>query len=316
MKTKTVTAVLFSLAAALMSAATAHADGHIRIGINSQQYGPHVASARASITARQVSPGLSTTPAPASSHSQRRQQVSASKTIGGATTEPLPSYPSLTANSPFLKNPEPLGPSSFWYGAGGYACIYSAGSSPLCYRVVRGAAPARQVISPQAVATSVARRLTLAPGSIESSPSVLGLTGSDTWFWLDPAPQRQTLSVSLAGETVSVVADPTVEWRFGDGASLDGGPGVPYQSGVAPADAIRHVYQTRCLPGDQGHDPYVLSSCRRDGYGVDAVVVWQISYSAAGPVGGSATLPTRTTESSTSYGVNESRAFLVGGSGQ
>jgi hypothetical protein len=316
MKTKSVNAVLLSLAAALMSAAVAHAEGRIRIGINSQQYGPHVATARASITARQVSPRLSTTPAPASSHSQRRQQVSVVKTIGGAATDPLPGYPSLTANSPILKNPEPLGPSSFWYGAGGYACIYSAGSSPLCYRVVRGAASVRQVISPQAVAASVARRLTLAPGSIKTSPLVLGLTGADTWFWLDPAPQRQTLSVSLAGETVSVVADPTVEWRFGDGASLRGGPGVAYQASAVSVDAIRHVYETRCLPGDQGHDPYVLSTCGRDGYGVDAVVVWRFSYSAAGPVGGSGTLPTRTTESATSFAVNESRAFLVSGSGQ
>jgi hypothetical protein len=142
------------------------------------------------------------------------------------------------------------------------------------------------------------------------------LTGADSWFWLDPAPQRQTLSVSLAGETVSVVADPIVEWRFGDGASLDGGPGVRYQPGAAPADAIRHLYKTRCLPGDQGRDPYVLASCGQDGYGVAAVVVWRISYRAAGPVGESGTLPTRTTENSTAYPVSESRAFLVGGDGQ
>jgi hypothetical protein len=124
------------------------------------------------------------------------------------------------------------------------------------------------------------------------------------------------LAISLAGETVSVVADPTVEWRFGDGSSLDGGPGAPYQADASSAGAIEHVYETRCLPGDQGHDPYVLASCGQAGYSIEALVVWRITYSAAGPVGGTGTLPARTTDSSTSYPVSESRAFLVGGGGQ
>ena len=132
---------------------------------------------------------------------------------------------------------------------------------------------------------------------------------------LAPAPRRQSLSISLAGETVNVIADPTVEWRFGDGASVDAGPGVPYQADAAPSDAITHVYDTRCLPGDQGHDPYVLASCGQDGYSVEALVVWRISYSAAGPVAGSGALPARTTETSASYPVSESRAFLVSGGG-
>jgi hypothetical protein len=160
------------------------------------------------------------------------------------------------------------------------------------------------------------RRVELAPGAIKTSPSRAGLTGAPSWFWLDPAPRRQSLSISLAGETVSVIADPTVEWRFGDGASLDGGPGVPYQADASPADAIQHAYEARCLPGDQGHDPYVLASCSQDGYSVEALVVWHITYSAAGPVAVTGTLPTRTTNSATSYPVSESRAFLVGRGGQ
>jgi hypothetical protein len=315
MKTKTLTLSVLALAMTLMIAATASADGRIRIGINSQQYGQHVAGARASIVARSGSTNRSTTQRQAPAHSQW-SRVSLPKTIGGAITASLPSYPSIPANSALLKNSQPFGPSSFWYGTGSYACIYSPGSSPLCYRVTRAAAPVRQVVSPTALAASVARRLTLAPGSINASPMRAGLTGAESWFWLDPAPRRQTLSVSLAGEAVNVVADPTVEWRFGDGVSLDGGPGVPYQPGATPADAIRHLYQTRCLPGDQGHDPYVLSSCGQDGYRVGAVVIWRISFSAAGPIAESGTLPARTTENSASYPVSESRAFLVNGSGQ
>jgi hypothetical protein len=124
------------------------------------------------------------------------------------------------------------------------------------------------------------------------------------------------LSISLAGETVDVIADPTVDWRFGDGTAQDGGSGVPYGADSAPSDAITHVYDTRCLPGDQGHDPYVLASCGQNGYSVAALVVWRISYSAEGPVTGSGALPARTTETSTSYPVSESRAFLVSGGGQ
>jgi len=97
-------------------------------------------------------------------------------------------------------------------------------------------------------------------------------------------------------ETVTVTAEPSaVEWGFGDGANLDRGAGMPYRPGSPPPDAVVHVYETRCLPGDPGRDPYVLGSCRSDGYRVEAVVVWRVSYSARGPVDGSGALSTRTT---------------------
>ena len=77
-----------------------------------------------------------------------------------------------------------------------------------------------------------------------------------------------------------------------------GGPGRPYRPGPPPADAVLHLYETRCLPGDQGRNPYVLGSCGSSGYGVEAVVAWRISYSASGPIDASGTLPTRTTATS------------------
>jgi hypothetical protein len=244
--------------------------------------------------------------------------VVATVTTDRAAANLPPPFPVLSSTSPILRVQHPGGPGSFWYTDGaGHVCPYIPNSVTPCFTVVGpGTKASGGVLSPSAVAASLTRRLELTPGAIETSPARTGLTGADAWLWLDPAPRRQTLSVSLAGETVSVVADPTVEWRFGDGGSLDGGPGVPYQPGAAPANAIRHVYQTRCLPGDQGHDPYVLASCSQDGYRVEALVVWRIAYSAAGPVGETGTLPPRTTESSTPYPVSESRAFLVSGGGQ
>jgi hypothetical protein len=223
----------------------------------------------------------------------------------------------LAASALILRAAHPAGPGSFWYSDGsGHVCMYAPSSVLPCFTVVStGGAPGAGAVSPAGIAASVARRLPLLPGQIEASPARAGLTGAASWFWLDPAPQRRVLSVSLAGEAVSVVADPTVEWRFGDGASLDGGPGVRYRPGAAPPEAVTHVYQTRCLPGDQGHDPYVLASCGQDGYGVEALVVWRISYQAAGPIAASGTLPTRTTTSDVAYPVGEARAFLVAGGG-
>lgn len=236
-------------------------------------------------------------------------------TIRGAPNRTPPGYPSIAATSPLLRNPKPLGPASSWYRAGGYSCIYSPGSSPACYRVVPAAHAAQAGVSPQLLAASVERRLALATGAIKTSPTAQGLTGSDSWFWLDPAPQTETLSVSLSGERVTVTAKPRIEWRFGDGAAFDGGPGVAYRPGPPPPGAVWHVYQTRCLPGDQGRDPYVLASCSSDGYHVQALVTWQISYTAGGPVGGAGVLPARTTETTLAYPVSEARAFLLGGAG-
>ena len=69
----------------------------------------------------------------------------------------------------------------------------------------------------------------------------------------------------LGGETVTVTADPSaISWSFGDSGSTTGGSRAsriaqrPWRPGRSP-----HVYQTRCLPGDQGHDPYVLATSAR-----------------------------------------------------
>jgi hypothetical protein len=315
MKMKALTLCAVSLLLWLMSAATALADGPITIGINSQQYGPSHARARAHIEAAAARAG-----AP---HNQRNTPASTQPVVvtvrtAHAVSNLPPRFPPLSTSSPILRDQHPGGPGSFWYtDAAGHACPYVPNSVTPCFTLVGpGANNSGGRLSPSAVAESLTRRVELAPGEINMSPSRAGLTGAPSWFWLDPAPRRQSLSISLAGETVNVLADPTVEWRFGDGATLDGGSGIPYQAGASPADAIQHAYETRCLPGDQGHDPYVLASCSQDGYSVEALVVWHITYSAVGPVGGTGTLPTRTTDTSISYPVSESRAFLVGGGGE
>jgi hypothetical protein len=239
------------------------------------------------------------------------------KTIGGATNRALPGpvFPVLPASSPILKNAQPAGPGSFWYSDGaGHVCMYAPSSVLPCFTIAGTPGVPVAPLSPAAIAAHVADRLSLSPGRIEASPTSAGMTGAASWFWLDPSPTTQQLSIALAGEDVTVSAMPQISWRFGDGASLDGGPGVRYAPGPLPSDAITHLYQTRCLPGDQGHDPYVLPTCGSDGYEVAAAVTWQISYRATGPIAASGVLPTRTTTSTVAYPVSEARAFLVGGS--
>lgn len=166
--------------------------------------------------------------------------------------------------------------------------------------------------SPAVAAERVAARIPLEAGKIEVSPQKDGLTGAPSWFWLSPQPITQTVSVTLAGEKVTVTASASaVQWGFGDGATVTAGPGVPYRPDAASASAVRHVYETRCLPGDQGRDPNVLPSCGADGYTVEAIVQWSISYTASGKVSGGGVLPSRTTSASITYPVSEARAFLA-----
>jgi hypothetical protein len=268
---------------------------------------------RARISSRDTSSGRSDHPA-----ARPVSRVVRLPVKGGAVDD-LPDhdpYPPLASDSALARDPQPVGPGSFWYPVGpGRVCIYAPSSVLPCYTLVGpGGAPGGPGLDPGAIAASVAERLTLSPGRIRTSPRVTGLTGATSWFWLDPAPRTESLTVSLAGETVTVTAEPSgVDWQFGDGFDRSGGPGRPYRPGPPPADAVLHVYETRCLPGDQGRNPYVLGSCGSTGYELEAIVVWRISFVATGPIDASGALPTRTTATSAPYPVSEARGFLVSG---
>jgi hypothetical protein len=318
-------ALLICVAVAGLSAAPALGDrtkppgwhDQIRVTPLSQQYGPSHAVIAARIDVSSKRSGRSGRTGSYGASSESISTRTRTSTPGRGAPLPNP-YPSLRSDSPLLKNPTPVGPGSFWYTDGsGHACMYAPSSVLPCFTVVGPPAPGASgaaPLNPAAIAASVADRLPLLPGEIRRSPSAHGLTGAASWFWLDPAPQVTTLSVTLAGEHVTVSAVPeAVEWRFGDGATMAGGAGIPYRAGPPPAEAITHVYGTRCLPGDQGRNPYVLASCGDSGYGVGAAVAWRISYEASGPVAAAASLPSRTTGTSTVYPVTEARAFLLAG---
>jgi hypothetical protein len=308
---RAVTATAATMIAVLVAAAVAHADGpaQIRIGVLSQTEGPRHASAKVSITAHQSGPAE---PAHRGAVDLRTNAPG----VGASTSASAsaPPYPTLAATSQLAKNATPLGPGTFWYpGGAGISCVYAAGTSPLCYRITGPASAATPGVDPAALASNIAARLDLTPGAVEASPIGEGLTGAPSWFWLDPAPTTKQATITLAGESVTVVATPTITWAFGDGATLtNAGGGTPYMRGTPPASAMIHTYQTRCLTGDQGRDPNVLPSCQTNGYRVVAAVTWQFSYRASGPVSAAGTVPARTTDADRSYPVSEARAFLVG----
>lgn len=284
----------------------------------SQQYSQSSATAGARIDVRRRRAGRAADESKRSTHIAVDLTTAAlGKTTGGTTdAPPPPPFPPLPATSPLLKQTQPAGPGSFWYSDGsGHVCMYAPSSVLPCFTLTGAgnAAPAVAPLSPATIAAHVADRMSLSPGELKASPASAGLTGAASWFWLDPAPTGEQLSLSLAGEQVTVTATPHISWQFGDGATMNGGAGVAYRPGPAPADAITHVYETRCLRGDQGRDPYVLASCSGDGYDVTAVVTWQISYRATGPLAGSGTVPARTTTSTAAYPVSEARAFLIQG---
>jgi hypothetical protein len=286
-----------------------HGKPPVEIGISSQQAGPRRAEIRARIDARKDRAGQDDRPM------GRITRIVWTPPKGGAGDDLPEPYPSLSADSDLAQNSQPLGPGSFWYPIGpARACIFAPGTVAPCYTLVGPGAPG---VDPAAVAASLADRLPLLAGRIRTSPDVAGLTGAVSWFWLEPVPRVEELTVVLAGETVTVTAEPgVIEWRFGDGTSKTGGAGLPYRSGPSPDGAIVHIYETRCLPGDRGRNPYVLAGCGSGGYLLQAVISWRISYVAGGPIDAGGALPSRTSAAEAPYPVSELRAFLVSGGAQ
>ncbi|HEY4278618.1 MAG TPA: hypothetical protein VGM91_10380 [Conexibacter sp.] len=168
-------------------------------------------------------------------------------------------------------------------------------------------------IDPGAVAASIAVSMPLLPGEITVNPEAAGWTGVASWFWLEPAPRTVAAVAVLGAEQIVVTAQPYPMWSFGDGAQAGGSVGRPYRRGADVQGAVRHRYETRCMPGDAGRNPHVSESCTGDGYAVGAAVEWSISFVATGLVEMSGALPSRTTTTSNTYPVNEVRAFLTEG---
>ena len=283
----------------------------VKLELYSQSESPRNAQARAAITVTRQRPGRSGKPG-------ARPTITTGSVTSSTTSRGSPPpvvYPSLPEGSSLAQDPTPLGAGTFWYPDGsGHYCIYQPNSVLPCFTLTTPGGPATPDVGPAALAASAAAQIDLSPGEVRTSPQRAGVTGAASWFWLDPTPSEQTRTVSLAGETVTVDARPTVRWQLGDGSAASG-PGIAYQPGPSPTGAVTHSYDTRCLPGDQGRDPDVLPSCGAHGYQVTATVSWSFDYRATGPISATGTLPSRSTATGIDYPVSEVRAFLTGSSG-
>lgn len=305
---------LLVLVAVVAAAACSAAARTISIGAYSQIDSPSHASIGGSVHVADRSPAARGRAGSSTSPSSSISASSGPPSIGSAV-DGVQGVETLPSNAAILRDATPLGAGSFWMSVNGQRCIYAPATNGTCFNVAPGAAgPGARPIDPRVLAAAAAQRLALMPGRIVVSPSsqTAGLTGAPSWFWLAPAPSAESLTVSGGGERVTVTAVPSrVLWAFGDGEQVDGGPGHPYGRRAARVGSVQHTYTTRCLPGDQGHDPYVLSSCTSDGYQVGAGVGWTISFQAAGPIATAGGLPPRTTSTGIAYPVDEVRGFLA-----
>ena len=281
----------------------------VKIGATSQQVAPKQGARRRDDLGRRHAPGSADAGPPACRSEARSAQALDAEAPAAANAArrlaAAPAHGAARARHVVVR------------GFEGSDCIYAPGTSPICYDVVsprgrpRPAAPPPP--PPRTIATSLAAELDLGVGRIGASPApgVNGLTGDPAWFWLAPAPSSQQLSVSLVGQHVVVVATPDhVTWRFGDGTVRTAGAGVAYRAGQAPAAAVRHAYETRCLPGDRRRLHLLSAGCRDKGYEVEATIHWRVQYTASGRVRESGSLSPRSTTATLTYPVSEARAFL------
>lgn len=102
-------------------------------------------------------------------------------------------------------------------------------------------------VNPLAIAEELVRDLPYPAATVGAYPLVRGLTGLETWFWVDgykAAPVQDT--VTQFGLTVDVEATPaSVSWDFGDGTTAKGlglGTAPP-----APSKVV-HTFETRARP--------------------------------------------------------------------
>lgn len=152
--------------------------------------------------------------------------------------------------------------------------------------------PAPAGTPPLDVAMHLRREIPVPQVSIRVNPSV-GLTGTESWFWIEGySGQTITDSADAFGQQVEVQATVTrYEWSFGDGGVMSSnslGAAYPQRS------EIRHVYER--------------SSAGSAGYQVSLDFVFTVRYRVAG--GAWVELPGISRTASFRYTVRESQAVI------
>jgi hypothetical protein len=94
-----------------------------------------------------------------------------------------------------------------------------------------------------AIAQQLARDLPYPPATVHASPDGRGLTGMESWFWVEGYSGPVRDAVDSFGIRVEVEATPAdVRWDFGDGTPVQ--PGTLGRAAPARSDVV-HTYERR-----------------------------------------------------------------------
>ncbi len=107
--------------------------------------------------------------------------------------------------------------------------------------------PEQLGVDPRAIAEELVRDLPYPAATVGASPGGRGLTGLESWFWVEGYTGTPIVdTVTELGMTVTVEAVPTaVGWDFGDGTAASGaGLGVPPPG----RSTVVHTFEVRARP--------------------------------------------------------------------
>jgi len=136
------------------------------------------------------------------------------------------------------------------------------------------------------------------PTAVAGNPLPVGLTGLESWFWLQPAPAPISIDEQIAGVRYRLDLQPlAADWDFGDGTGwADAGFGSAYPAG----SEIRHRYRSDSFAG----------------YAVNATIVYSAAwwYRAGRTWAGPYPMPTVIAPAvGLTYPVEQAQPVLAGG---
>ena len=87
------------------------------------------------------------------------------------------------------------------------------------------------------------------PTAVHADPSPTGLTGFESWFWLDPQPAPVTATTSANGYQYTITAIPqSTSWSFGDGGTVQLAGAAGYGQPYPQPSTVAWTYQAQADP--------------------------------------------------------------------
>ncbi len=170
-------------------------------------------------------------------------------------------------------------------------------------------------IDPHALALQAEKSLQLPSPTSRFNPSGTSTVNLSTWLWIDAAiwhPYSVTVTVGSVGATATAIPV-SVAWSMGDGTVTScGGPGTPFdttQPSSRQTARCDYIY-SRSSAGQPATD----GNPNDGAFVVTATVIWSVSWTAQGAVGGG-NLPALFTSRSAQMRVEQVESINAGPSG-